>query len=341
MKPGLRFFIGTLLFAAGLLAGARWKHLAPASSSTAPTTRVVETQHAATYATLTEAIRQAPELVLEDLARDPYLTLTDAELALLAATVDLRKENHRRLLNGVSPPDFRQKLWIAVLRESITKMPLQEVMKLSEEGRAGTQAFWGPIVDAIHASPDRKDILESEWGKGYLQVYLDMAPYRIPRLQDALDLVPPGKTGPEMRERLIEGWIYGNPSAENVREIFKLRNLPMRQDLVFANAVFSVWRDKPEQLPALMAAVDTLPPPQRNRLVSSLIAARPPETAGDMADMLSHFTSAEYQRQLTDSWLEKKGADFREQLLQDLEARQGDPRLVKIREHLRAKEGGK
>jgi len=117
------YILGGCLFAAGFLLGQGWKRILVEAPAVLPASSVTKAKipETPTFGSIEEAIRRAPELVLEDLSNDPYLRLTDAEMKALSETIDLRKESHRRLLDYVTPPDFSEALWIAAMSANVGK----------------------------------------------------------------------------------------------------------------------------------------------------------------------------------------------------------------------------
>lgn len=333
--------LGACLFATGVLLGEGWKRMRTKEPTVPPTTSGIrlEAPETATFSSIGEAILKAPELVLEDLSNDPYLRLTGAELEILAETIDLRKESHRRLLDQVTPPNYSQELWIAVIRANVGKMPLEELLELSHKGRARSSKHYLPLVEAVQASPDRKEILAT-WGRGFLQAYSDHAAAKMPDLKEAMETIPPGVTEPEMREELLNSWLYFHPTAANMEAIFNLPPEHMRMQYVMAGAAARVWTKTPEDREEVLTRVSRLDGPQRNRILASLIHATKPDDPAGMASVLTRFTSYEHQRQATESWLEKQDQGGKQKLIAELDALPDNSTIRRLRASLMEKEAG-
>jgi hypothetical protein len=333
--------LGGCLFATGVLLAEGWQRMRTKEPTAPPTTSGIrlEAPETATFSSIGEAILKAPELVLEDLSNDPYLRFTDAELEILAETIDLRKESHRRLLDQVTPPNYSQELWIAVIRANVGKMPLKELLDLSHKGRARSSKHYLPLVEAVQASPDRKEIL-STWGRGFLQAYSDHAAAKMPDLKEAMDTIPSGVTEPEMREELLNSWLYYQPTAANMEAIFKLPPEHMRMQYVMEGAASRVWTKTPEDRQEVLAGVSELNGPQRNRILASLTYATKPDDPAGMASVLSRFTSYEHQRQATESWLKKQDEGGRQKLMAELDALPDNSSTRRLRASLKEKVAG-
>jgi len=333
-----RYFItGGLLFAAGFLLGQWWQPLQTTPDGNLQSRKAQNTPATVTpaFSSIKEAIRLAPELVLEDLANDPYLTLMDAEEQLLAAAVDVTKERHRRLVDRVTPPDFSTKLWQAVMRANVGKMPLEELVAHIKDARTRSSDHYRPIAEAIHASPDRKEILTSDWGKPFLIDYLDRFAGEIPNLKDAFALIPDDMVEPQVREELVISWMYARPTAANMEAVFQLASSePMRAESARQNAAAIAWKKAPAERQEILAKVTALPGQQRNWILRTLASATPPDDPAALAGVLSQFTSFAYQSQAAARWLKNQDEGGKQKLIAELDAMKDNSSVRKLRAKL-------
>jgi len=220
-------------------------------------------------------------------------------------------------------------------------MPLKELVELSHKGRARSSKYYLPIVEAIHASPDRKEILASDWGGSYLRPYLEHAASQLPDVKEAMALVPVGVVAPEMREELLSGWLDARPTAANMEAIFKLPADNMSMLKVMENAAVRVWTATPADRKELLAKIDALPGPQRNRVIGTLTFVIPSDDPAGMASVISQLSSFNYQWDHTERWLKKQGDEGKQKLIRELDAMPDNTSVRKLREKLAESSAGK
>jgi hypothetical protein len=227
-------------------------------------------------------------------ARDPYAKLSDAEIAMIAASLDMAKESSWRLLNAVISPDLCWSLWDACIRANVGKIDLQELMAVAKHG-AGRNGMdiYGGIFEAIRERGSEKEELTTPLGKTLVQNFLFYMSSRVETFDELMTLVPKGMSG-AYREWAMFQWTL-NPTEERVGEILSLS--PGEGGPGALRIAAKSWSKlKPDEQAALMQDVDRMPEARRNRFLAEILEGHGAADDASELDLLARITSYSQQQ---------------------------------------------
>jgi hypothetical protein len=264
--------------------------------------------------------------LLHRLAREPYMELSDEEVALIAGHLDLAQEASSRLLNGVLSPVLRERLWEECVRVSARNWKpgisgaLQELMEIAGQAAVG-DAERDRVYDGIFEELQRRDPtgwnLMSDVGGGpdavHLKEYLKHAASQQERLEDALKLLPMIAPG-TYRDEVLEAWAKGRGgTAETLRQILAgmtpadattpavltVSDLPAVREFLVG------WKDfTPEERQDLLGSIATGMPERERNLVLEFMLLCALETPPKIAvPLLATMTSSAVQEETLGYWL--------------------------------------
>lgn len=271
-----------------------------------------------------EVLRSEPERVLEDLAKDPFLSLTPEEVVTLARSLDLTKERSRRLLNAVASVELRDKLWEEAIRANVGKMSLAELSKIAVHAVTKySNSEFVPIFEAVEASGDGSQIFSTGLGEYLLASYVAFRAERGGSLKESLALLPAGGASSSLRRSVIEDW--GSMGKAGFGDLEGFLSLPPSKEggtENLASVAGSVWENASSQEKAqILDKLDQLSDIQKERVLATVGSSY--VAAGDVdgvVSILGKLGSVETQELIAGQWLRHADPEAKKKFLETIHA---------------------
>jgi len=290
MKPPLRFLLhGSAAVTLGIAA----MHFLIAGRSVGPgPAGLPDSMPDRTAATPGET---AESELWRHLRLDPYMQLSDEEVARLAATLDITRESTWRQLNGIASQQIYDALWFACIARQIGKMDLQDLMEIASHAIGHNDGWYPyePIMSEIYRSGTANRELTTPRGRDLLGIYIRQMGGEPRTLDEARRLVP-ADAGPQWQAAAIDLWARAQePSLELARQLMALP-----PDTVDYFPKLSAADRR-----ALIEDVAVLPEAQRNDDLKRIGLSMYHEPLDEEMEVLKQITSSSTQQRVVANWL--------------------------------------